>query len=310
MRLTLKIYSIITSIFVLFSVIGGAVVTKTQSGLGCGHSWPLCQGSIIPSHITFQTIIELSHRLISSSSGILLLIFIIWAWRSVGHIREVKALSIISFSFLVIQGLFGAAAVMWGQSSFVRALHFGVSIISFAAVFLLTALIFEIDKKFEAHKLILDKRMKFHIYGITIYSYIVIYTGALVRHVGASFACTTFPFCSKEQLLGTTLQQSVQMTHRFAAIMILLWMLYITFIAYKHYAHQKIIAYVLTVSSLLGILQAIAGITIVLTKSILYIPLFHTFVITILFGVLAYLCLLGSRSKKNQQLLKKPHLPA
>ena len=78
-----------------------------------------------------------------------------------------------------MQGLIGAAAVKWGQSDFVLALHFGISLISFAAVFLLTLLIFEIDKKFEADKLMIDKRMGFHIISISIYSYLVIYTGAL-----------------------------------------------------------------------------------------------------------------------------------
>ena len=42
--------------------------------------------------------------------------------------------------------------------------------------------------------------MKFHIYGVTIYSYIVVYTGALVRHERASLACPDFPLCSKIDL--------------------------------------------------------------------------------------------------------------
>ncbi len=69
----------------------------------------------------------------------------------------------------------------------VLAIHFGISLISFASVILLTCLIFEIDQKFDARSLIMDKKMKFHIYGVTIYSYIVVYTGALVRHERASF---------------------------------------------------------------------------------------------------------------------------
>ncbi|MGM9986646.1 MAG: heme A synthase [Bacillaceae bacterium] len=314
MRLSLKIYSFITSIFVLLAVVGGALVTKTESGLGCGRSWPLCHGKIIPDNITVETFIELSHRIVSSSSGILLLILAIWAWRSVGHIREVKALSIISFGFLVLQGLFGAAAVVWGQNPFVRALHFGVSLISFAAVFLLTALIYEIDKKFEAHKLVLDKRMKFHIYGVTIYSFIVVYTGALVRHVNATFSCMSFPFCTKEQLIGQSLPQFVQMSHRFAASLILVWLIYATFVAYKRYRHQRVVTYGLTTATILVVLQASAGMGIVLTKSTLYIPLLHSVIITLLFGLLTYLCLLGTRSKKNAQQLtnnqstKNPHL--
>ncbi len=56
--------------------------------------------------------------------------------------------------------------------------------------------------------------MKFHIYGVTIYSYIVVYTGALVRHERASLACPDFPLCSKNRPWPTQLHEWVQMGHR------------------------------------------------------------------------------------------------
>ena len=52
----------------------------------------------------------------------------------------------------------GAAAVVWGQMPAVLAIHFGISLISFASVILLTCLIFEIDQKFDARSLIMDKK--------------------------------------------------------------------------------------------------------------------------------------------------------
>ena len=44
--------------------------------------------------------------------------------------------------FLVLQALIGAAQVKWGQGDFILALHFGISLISFASVLLLTLLSF------------------------------------------------------------------------------------------------------------------------------------------------------------------------
>jgi cytochrome c oxidase assembly protein subunit 15 len=166
----------------LFILLGGALVTKTDSGMGCGRSWPLCNGQLIPDKITIELVIELSHRLVSGAGGFLVLILSYMSWKKIGHIREARFLSVLSFGFLLLQGLIGAAAVIWSQSDFVLALHFGISLISFAAVFLLTLLIFEVDKKFEAEKLIVDKRMKFHIIGVLIFCLVVVYTGALVRH--------------------------------------------------------------------------------------------------------------------------------
>ena len=47
---------------------GGALVTKTGSEDGCGSSWPLCNGALLPENLPIQTIIELSHRAVSAIS--------------------------------------------------------------------------------------------------------------------------------------------------------------------------------------------------------------------------------------------------
>src|SRR5690625_6594095 len=67
---TLKSLGIVSSLGMLFILLGGALVTKTDSGAGCGESWPLCHGELIPSNITPELVIELSHRLVSSVMGI------------------------------------------------------------------------------------------------------------------------------------------------------------------------------------------------------------------------------------------------
>ena len=242
LRRSLKWLAIATTIGMILVLLGGALVTKTDSGMGCGRSWPLCNGQFLPTEITPELIIELAHRLVSGAVGLMVLILSIWTWKVIGHIRETKFLSFLSFFFIVLQGLIGAAAVKWGQSDFVLALHFGISLISFAAVLLLTLLIFEIDKKFEADKLIIDKRMGFHIISVSIYSYLVIYTGALVRHTESSLVCRDWPLCINDSpALPGNLYEWVQMGHRAAAGIIFIWIAYITFLAFKHYRHQKVI---------------------------------------------------------------------
>lgn len=269
--------------------------------MGCGRSWPLCNGEFVPTDITPELIIELAHRLVSGTVGILVLILSVWTWRTIGHIRETKFLSFLSFFFLLLQGLIGAAAVVWGQNSFVLALHFGISLISFAAVLLLTLLIFEVDKRFEAEKLIIDNRMKKHIIGVTIYSYIVVYTGALVRHKKASLVCADWPLCNNNasSILPTNLNEWIQMGHRFLAGLIFIWIGYITLLAIRNYKHQKIIYWGWIISFIFVSLQVVAGALIVVSKLNLYIALAHAFFISCLFGVLCYFLLLTSRSKKN-----------
>lgn len=305
MQRKLKWFAILTTIGMLLILLGGALVTKTDSGMGCGRSWPLCNGELIPKEITFELVIELAHRVVSGTVGIMVLVLSIWSWRAIGHIRETKFLALTSLFFLILQGLIGAAAVLWGQSDFVLALHFGISLISFASVFLLTLLIFEVDRKFEADKIILDKRMKRHILGVTLYSYIVVYTGALVRHVEASLVCRDWPFCINGVFtLPSNMYEWVQMGHRAAAGLIFIWIAYITIIAIKKYKDQKVIYWGWIISFILVSLQVAAGALVVITRLNLYIALAHAFFISCLFGVLSYFILLSFRSKKNAIALK------
>lgn len=300
MKASLKWFSVLTSFGMLLVLLGGALVTKKQAGLGCGRSWPLCNGQLIPDEFTANLIIELTHRVVSGSVGFMVLILSIWSWRKIGHIREAKFLSAVSFSFLLLQGLIGAAAVLWGQSKFVLALHFGISLISFAAVLLLTLLIFEIDKKFEAERLIVNSRMKRHISGITIFSYIVVYTGALVRHTKSSLVCKDWPFCVNNDIsLPENLNEWIQMGHRAIVGFFFFWVTYALVVALKHHKHQKVIYVGWIIAFILVSLQVIAGAFIIISRENLYIALSHSLFIACFFGVMCYLALLSSRSKSN-----------
>jgi heme a synthase len=296
----LKWFAVLTTIGMLLILLGGALVTKTHSGMGCGRTWPLCNGKFVPTAITPELMIELAHRLVSGSVGIMVVILSLWCWRKIGHIRETKFLSLLSIFFLFAQALIGAAAVVFGQSDFVLALHFGISLVSFASVFLLTLLIFEVDKKFEAEKLVVDKRMRFHINGIMTYTFVVVYTGALVRHTNASLVCKDFPLCiNSSPGLPGNMYEWVQMGHRAAAGLIFIWVATVAIIAAKHYKQQKVLYWGWITSLILLSLQAISGASIIFSRLNLYIALSHALFISCFFGVMSYMVLLSSRSKKN-----------
>ncbi|MBM7603468.1 cytochrome c oxidase assembly protein subunit 15 [Metabacillus crassostreae] len=300
MQHALKWFAVFTTLIMVVVLLGGALVTKTESGAGCGDSWPLCHGELIPSDITFELIVELSHRLVSGLAGFTVLILSVWSWKKIGHIRETKFLALLSVFFLVLQALIGAAAVMWGQSDAILALHFGISLISFASVLLLTLLIFEIDKKFDAKSLVINKDMKFHMVGIIVYSYVVVYTGAYVRHKGASLACPEWPLCSNRAGgLPTTLHEWIQMGHRFAAGIIFIWIAYAAWRAIKHYKHEKVIYWGWIIAFILVSMQVTSGALVVITGLNLYIALVHALIISCLFGLLSYFLLLVSRSNTN-----------
>ncbi|MEK4484983.1 heme A synthase [Psychrobacillus sp. FSL H8-0484] len=297
----LKWLAIASSVGMLLILLGGALVTKTDSGMGCGRHWPGCNGQLIPDEITAEVLIEFSHRLVTGAVGILILALAIWAWRALGHVRETKFLAFMAVFFLVLQALIGAAQVKWGQGDFILALHFGISLISFAAVLLLTLLIFEVDRKFDTDKINIGKTLRFHTIGVTLYSYFVIYTGALVRHTESSLVCLDWPLCRNNEFsLPTNLYEWIQMGHRAAAGLIFMWILIITIHVIRNYKDQRAIYWGWIISLVLVTTQVLSGMFVVLTKLNLFVALLHSLVISLLFGLLCYMILLLSRSKTSK----------
>ena len=307
---TIRWLSVVSSVGMVFILLGGALVTKTDSGAGCGTSWPLCNGQLVPSEITAELIIELSHRLVSTIIGITVLSLAILSWVFIGHIREVKFLSFMSVFFLIFQGLLGAAAVVWGQSDFVLALHFGISLISFATVFILMLLIFEVDKKFDTSKLYIKKSDRIQTYLLTIYTIVVVYTGALVRHVDANLVCGSWPFCNNSNPFAFSdysFYQWIQMGHRLLAGILLVWTILFFVNIIKNYRHNRVMFWGWLTTTILIIMQVIFGALIIFTSLNLWIAIFHAFFITCFFGNLSYFILLSNRSAKQDVKVTIPN---
>src|SRR5690625_3690485 len=300
---TIKWLSVVSTIGMLFILLGGALVTKTDSGMGCGSSWPLCNGQLFPTVITPELIIEYSHRLVSTIIGVTVLLLAVLAWIVLGHIREVKFLSFLSLFFLILQGLIGAAAVVWGQSDFVLALHFGISLISFAAVFLLMLLVFEVDKKLDAISLYIKKQHRVEIYLLMIFTMIVVYSGALVRHVNANLVCGSWPFCwnsSPFAFHDYNFYQWVQMGHRLLAGILFIWTIVFFVKVWKQYAQSRVMRWGWIITLALLTLQVIFGALVIFTSLNLWIALLHALFITCYFGMLSYFILLSNRSANQE----------
>ena len=97
--------------YLVFVIIYGAVVRATGSGAGCGSSWPLCQGTLIPLAPKIKTLIEYGHRVTSGLS----LPFILWVLFQARllfapHHPVRKFLKLTTF-FLIVEALIGAFLV-------------------------------------------------------------------------------------------------------------------------------------------------------------------------------------------------------
>lgn len=281
----------------LFVQIGGALVTKTDSGEGCGQSWPLCHGQLIPSEWPIETIIEIAHRAVSGIAIILVAVLCVMAMKYMSHKRETKFLVMMSIGFILLQALIGAAAVMWGQNDFALAAHFGISLISFASVFLLTLLVFEVDVKFDASRLVIKPFLRNHIIGVIIYIYFVIYSGALVRHTGSELACLSWPQCQPHRFMPVNFFEWVQMSHRLAALLIFIWLIFLVVYVLRNYSQYAVLVYGWSLIGVLIVLQMTTGALMIFTQINLIVALSHALFITLIFGLLCYFILLITRAR-------------
>ncbi|MCR6111254.1 heme A synthase [Bacillus sp. A301a_S52] len=297
MHRLLKVFGILTSFGMLIVIIQGALVTQTGSGDACGAEWPLCHGRLIPENPTIETLIEYTHRLVSAILGIMVLIHSVWSWLVLKHLRETKFFAILAVLFIIFQGLLGAAAVVWGQSDAVMALHFGFSLVSFASVLLLTILAFENGKHIRALVPPVTRRVRNYYYFLVVFVYIVVYTGAYVKHTEAGIGCNGWPLCNGQFIPILEGRTGIQFGHRVAAALLFFTILAALIIVYKHYRTEKAFFLTTVISFILITLQVISGAIVVFSGLSLYATMVHAVLVSLLFGAVSYTTLLVDRSR-------------
>lgn len=280
-------------------LLAGALVSQTGSGDGCGASWPLCHGELLPDG-TIASFIEYNHRVVSGVTGLLVLALSYVMWRDYRHRPEIRLLAGLSVFFLVLQSALGAWVVLAPQPDWLLAIHFGVSLSAFAGVVLSGVLLYQMHGKGTGRHVPVSPQLRRWAWVSIIIIYLVVYTGAYVRHTNSDLACIDWPLCNG-QIIPANLfgPEGIQFMHRLAALGGSLVVAYLLYLAYKERQRRPDIYRAAVLSMVLIVLQALAGGLVVLTRLQLLVVQSHSAFITLLFGVLAYICM---------QVLPEPEL--
>src|SRR3954452_19653967 len=75
-----SIFALLVLLYNLPVILWGAYVRVSFSGDGCGANWPFCNGQVLPQNMTTPTIIEFTHRLMTSVDSVLVIALVIWAF--------------------------------------------------------------------------------------------------------------------------------------------------------------------------------------------------------------------------------------
>ncbi|MDL1900656.1 heme A synthase [Anaerolineae bacterium CFX9] len=221
--------ALITALMTLGLIVFGAVVRVTDSGLGCGNTWPLCNGTIFPPLDNLTAWIEWLHRLFAALIGLFGLATLALAIRAYRHHnRAVLTATAVAAVLFVIQSGLGALVVVLDLPPTMVTLHLGTAMLLLAA--LQIAALFALYRPKISYP-----RDRFTSLGIvtTILALVIILTGALVRGSGATLACIDWPLCNGEVLPFAQGQlATIHMFHRFAvlalgvALVLLIWQAY------------------------------------------------------------------------------------
>jgi len=191
--------------FTILVIISGDIVQATESGAGCGETWPRCDGSLIPSISDLQTGIEFTHRMVTAVLGFGYIGVVIGAWRRRGWTDGTGALATVgrlltpagfadayrrssalwrvtvwAVVFFVVEVILGAMLVVFGwvesDASIGRVIVDSVHLVNtFAMVLTLTLVVFyasgggalRLDRSRLSHKLLLAGAGIITLIGIT-----------------------------------------------------------------------------------------------------------------------------------------------
>lgn len=314
-----KRLAIVTCIGMFLVVVMGTLVTKTESGLGCGSEWPLCNGRFVPAY-SIPSIIEYGHRFVSGIDGLLVVITLAVVWWKVRR-ADARWYASITFFFTMLQAALGAMAVVWPQSPPVKALHFGFSLLAFAATLLLVLSVWRYEPgqtpeaELARHRQSIREMaqrsassavFRWIVWGTALYSYAVIYLGAYVRHTKSSGGCGGWPLCNGElvpELSGAT---GIVFVHRMGAALLLVMVIWIAYRARRKEQPGQIRT-ASAWSLYFVLLQIISGAFVTWSLGsdwFLLASLIHGIIISALFGTLCYLSVLLLLVKRGRASLK------
>jgi protoheme IX farnesyltransferase len=94
-------------------ILWGAFVRASLSGDGCGPSWPLCNGQVVPAFVHVKTFIEFVHRASIGLLSPLVILLIVWAFIANPKRHPARIGAALTFFFTIVEALVGAVLVKY-----------------------------------------------------------------------------------------------------------------------------------------------------------------------------------------------------
>lgn len=252
----------VVSVFAM--LILGGVVRVTESGLGCGDDWPLCDGQWLPA-LRSDAIIEYAHRVAASFLvGPLIAATFVAAW--VKHRREpwIAWSATAAVALVIVQALLGAVTVTTELAGHVVILHLAVAEITFSSCILVLIMSYRGGMRSESPSWAVGKTRLFPALSLVSLGalFILLISGSYLTNTeSATWACATWPLCTNEWggvFPGSKLAM-IHMAHRYVALIAGLLVMYALHLGFRGRTQPTVVRVLAMGALALFAAQALAG---------------------------------------------------
>ncbi len=201
------------AIVTLLMIVIGAITRVTDSGMGCGTHWPLCNGHIVPEFGSAAVVIEYGHRLFAIPVGLFALVIAIQAWRRHRHEPRILGPALLGLFLFFVQSGLGAITVKLSNQWVSVLLHLGNSMFLLSCFLVLWSAARRLGMGEGGARLPLVE-----LFLATALTLIVALAGAAVAGNNSAKACVGWPLCAGQVWPNEQGPlQMLNMLHRIAA---------------------------------------------------------------------------------------------
>lgn len=266
---------VLTYILIVF----GGYVASSESGMGCGPEWPLCNGEVIPI-LENETLIEFAHRVIGLLLAILVVSLFVLIKRDNSNNTLQKAGNWL-LGLLTLQVLAGAVVVVLDLPTIVITVHLLV-----AMLFMLVLL--WIFRAGSHRHLETSGFMKANIITqLNVLMILLLLTmgfGAFIKHEYYGLACDWLD--CRETLLPVTTPEILQTGHRLLAVITAAYTIFLLLKAYLNNWGQGMKKRLLLAGTVV-LFQIISGILTIVANISIPWAVIHLAIGTALFMIIA-----------------------
>lgn len=235
---TFILLSLTTAFLTIGLIVFGAVVRVTDSGLGCGSDWPLCNGTIFPPLDNVTAWIEWLHRLFAALIGLFGLATLYMAWRAYRQKdNRVLHFTVAAAVLFAVQSALGAIVVIFELPPTFVTLHLGTAMLLLAALLIAPVIAWytpRLKATVQAYSTS-GNTVRTLAYANAIFTLVIILSGALVRGSGATLACIDWPLCNGDILPSVQGQLAmIHMIHRYAVLALGITLVILVYQVYRH----------------------------------------------------------------------------